>query len=34
MSGLVAFMIAPLIVWVGLFLYLLAIDRQVRDLKR
>jgi len=27
-------MIAPLIVWVGLFLYLLAIDRQVRDLKR
>ncbi|MBI2842411.1 MAG: CcmD family protein [Armatimonadetes bacterium] len=34
MSALVAFMIAPLIVWVGLFIYLLSIDRQVRELKK
>lgn len=34
MSSLLAFMIAPLIVWVGLFLYLLYIDRQVKELRK
>jgi len=34
MSSLLAFMIAPLIVWVGLFLYLLYIDRQVKGLRK
>jgi CcmD family protein len=34
MSSLAAFMIAPLIVWAGLFLYLLHIDRQVKELKK
>ncbi|MEN6520464.1 MAG: CcmD family protein [Armatimonadota bacterium] len=34
MSSLVAFMIAPLIVWIGLFFYLLHIDRQVKGLKK
>lgn len=34
MSALVAFMIAPLLVWAGLFFYLLSIDKQVRELKK
>jgi CcmD family protein len=34
MNSLVAFMIAPLIVWIGLFLYLLSIDQQVKELKK
>jgi CcmD family protein len=34
MSGMIAFMIAPLIVWAGLFFYLLSIDKQVKDLKK
>ena len=34
MNSLMAYMIAPLIVWVGLFFYLLSIDKQVRNLKK
>jgi CcmD family protein len=34
MPGKIALVIAPLIVWVGLFLYLLWIDRQVRELRK
>jgi CcmD family protein len=33
MSPLVAVMIAPLIVWIGVFVFLLRLDRQVRDLR-
>jgi CcmD family protein len=34
MSSNMSLMIAPLIVWIGLFFFLLKLDRQVRDLKR
>jgi CcmD family protein len=34
MNSLVAFMIAPLIVWVTLFIYLLSLDKQIRSLKK
>ena len=34
MNPLIAYMIAPLIVWAGLFFYLLSIDRQIKDLKK
>ena len=34
MNPLIAYMIAPLIVWGGLFFYLLSIDRQIKDLKK
>ncbi|HOM72098.1 MAG TPA: CcmD family protein [Armatimonadota bacterium] len=34
MSALAAFMITPLLVWIGLFLYLLYIDKQIKELKK
>ncbi|MDO8589005.1 MAG: CcmD family protein [Armatimonadota bacterium] len=34
MSPLTAVMIAPLIVWIGVFLYMLRLDLQVKELKR
>jgi CcmD family protein len=34
LSSLVAFMIAPLVIWIGLFLYLLSLDRQIKRLKK
>jgi len=34
MSPLVSFMIAPLICWVGLFIYLWRLDARVRELRK
>ncbi len=34
MNPLVAFMIAPLIVWIGLFVYMLSLDGQIKRLKK
>lgn len=34
MSPLVSVMIAPLIVWIGVFLYILRLDRQIKALRK
>ena len=34
MNPLLAYMIAPLIVWIGLFIYLMSIDKQIKDLRK
>ena len=34
LSSLVALMIAPLVVWIGVFLYLMNLDAKVRKLNR
>jgi CcmD family protein len=34
MSPLMALMLAPLIVWIGVFLFLLRLDGQVKELRR
>lgn len=34
MSALVAFMIAPLICWIALFLYLWRLEARVKELKK
>lgn len=34
MHPLLAYMIAPLIVWIGVFLYMLRLDLRVRELTR
>ncbi|MDO8684556.1 MAG: CcmD family protein [Armatimonadota bacterium] len=34
MSPMMAIMIAPLIVWIGIFIFLVKLDRQVKNLTR